>query len=138
MLDHEFKLKPSKHYIAWVSIILLASIIIMLCLQIEVRYKLVSFMFVGVYGGYIIWKFVLLRSAKSIVSIRRHRDGRWRIYTPLHTYDAELRGDSTVTGLVSILRFRVAKRFWPVSCIVFQDSLEPDRYRQLIVVTKMK
>jgi hypothetical protein len=71
-----------------------------------------------------------------------------------------LQGDSLVTGAVSVLRFKREKQlivqghdadhdsdrgcakfstanFFPLSCVVFKDSLEPGQYHQLLVMIKM-
>jgi len=137
MPDLEFNFRPSKQYLLIISLILLTSMVIVLALMLGVWIKLLIFILIMGYGGHIFWKYGLLQSRHSITGIRRHSDGRWHLYTQDNTYHADIRGDSTVTSLVSVLRFRVDRKSLPVSCIVFRDSLPPDFYRQLIVLLKM-
>lgn len=137
MLDLEFRLKPSKQYLILISGALLISVGCVISLSAGMWMKLASLIWVVIYSGHLFWRYGLLRTKCSITSIRRHSDGRWLLHTPQQNYAAELRGDSTVTGLVSVLRFRVAQRRWPVSCVVFRDSLERGLYRKLLVVVKM-
>lgn len=47
-----------------------------------------------------------------------------------------LSGDSTITSIVSILRFRQEGKFLKQSCVIFKDALSADMYRQLIVRIK--
>ncbi len=56
---------------------------------------------------------------------------------PAGTYDAKLRGDSTVTTLVSILRFDLPARRQIATCMVFKDSLPAEDYRRLISLVRM-
>jgi hypothetical protein len=137
MLDHAFHFKPSKHYLTLMSVVLFASLIIVLCLPLAGWIKGLSFLLIAVYGGHILWQFGFLRSKQSIVSIRRDSEGRWLLCTNNNVQVAELSGDSTVTGWVSVLRFYVHKRLSPKSCIVFRDSLPHDQYRKLLVVLRM-
>lgn len=136
MLNLEFKLKPSKQYLTLLFTVFVISMVIVLTLPLEWWIKLIGLLCLFLYGGRILWQFGLLRSKHSIISIRHHSDGRWLLHTHKKVYEAELRGDSTVTGWVSILRFRILKRFWPKSCVVFRDSLRTDDYRKLLVVLR--
>lgn len=138
MLDREFILKPSKHYLILISITWFFSLIILLCLPLEIKVKIGSMIFVGGYGCYLIWRDALLLSPDAIMSLKRHADGHWQVSTHKQRLTAELRGDSTVTGFVSVLRFRVEKHVLPISCVVFKDSLNPQLYHQLLRVCHLK
>lgn len=93
--------------------------------------------FVGGYGCYLIWRDALLLGPDAIMLLS-HADGHWQLSTHTQQLTAELRGDSTVTGFVSVLRFRVEKRVLPISCVVFKDSLNPQLYHQLLRVCHLK
>lgn len=77
-----------------------------------------------------------MRGKRSITSLKHEGDGRWHVSILNKMVEAELLGDSTVTGIVSVLRFRIAGRRMPISCVVFKDSLQSGRYRQLLVILK--
>jgi hypothetical protein len=135
MLDREFILKPSKLYLSLISVIWLFSLIL-LCLTLEIKVKIGSMILVGGYGCYLLWRYALLLSPHAIISLRCHADGHWHLSTHKQQFRAQLRGDSTVTGFVSVLRFRVEKRLLPVSCVVFKDSLSAQHYHQLLMVIR--
>ncbi len=137
MQDREFKLNPSRLSILLMMTILLVSLIIALSLPISIGLKGLGMVFIMLYGIAIIWQFGLLRSRRSIIAIKHHQDGRWQLFMRDTCHEAVLRGDSTVTGLVSVLRFQVPKHARPKSCLIFRDSLGFDLYRQLLVILKM-
>ena len=137
MQERAFNFKPSKYYLILLTIILLTSMAIAGSLPMRMEFRLLGWMFVFVYGGMMIWRYGLLRSKHSILSLSYQSDGRWHLHTKNAVYVAQLRGDSTVTHLVAILRFQVTNQYWPQSCLVFRDSLERDEYRRLLVVLRM-
>jgi hypothetical protein len=136
MLDREFNLKPSKLYLILFSAIWLMSILIFLSLPLHIGLKLCGAVGLCGYGIYQVWRTALLKHRLSIISLRCHRDGRWHLYRPSTMLAATLRGDSTVTGMVSVLRFQVEKHRLPITCLVFKDALGSDRYRQLLSVVR--
>lgn len=131
MQNHDFPLQPSKIYFVFLSILVTLSAVIVLTLPINVGLKIGGVIGVLVYGLY------LLRERQSIVLLRHHRDEVWHLTTRKEVIMATLRGDSTVTRWVSILRFNVPNQLLPVSCVVVHDSLGMERYRQLVVLLKM-
>lgn len=137
MLNREFNLKPSIQYTALLSAILFLSILIIISLTLETWIKYCAIIFVGVYGAYLFWRFALLRSRNAILSIKLLNDGSWQLYTRDKIYTAKLSGDSTATNLISVLRFRTDKHYWPKSCLIFRDSLEYEQYRRLLVALRM-
>lgn len=136
MQDHEFHLNPSKKYIAFLGMVIFVSLSIVLLLPLGHWLKLAGFILVSGYSGYIFWRYALLRDRHSIVSIRYLGDKKWLLHTRKYTVEADICSDSTLSGIVSVLRFKMAKRWWPVSCIVFRDSLDGDQYRKLLVKLK--
>jgi len=138
MLDHEFNLKPSWYALSLITLILAITVAILYGLPINAWIKLGGWLFVLIYGGYLFKRFGLLQDGRAITRIKREQDGKWLLQTKKNViYTAELQGDSTVTTWLSVLRFRVPKRFWPISCIVFRDSLTRDHYRKLLVLVRM-
>lgn len=135
--QEEFKFKASALYLIILSICLLISTVIVILLPIALLLRLCLIAFVLLYGGHVFWKFGLLRAKSSILSIRRQDDGRWQVSTQENTYLADMKGDSTVSGIASALRFRVEGSLLPVSCIIFRDSLLPEEYRRLLVLLKL-
>jgi len=137
MPDLEFKLKLSNQYLFLMLGFFSAGILIVLCLSLSLWLKGIGILLIIAYGFSVIWKFGLLRSRHSIMALRRHENGHWRLHRLENECTAVLRGDSTITGIMSILRFQVPDYYWPQTCIIFRDSLGPDVYRQLLVVLKM-
>lgn len=136
MPNHEFNLKPSKQYIFIICIVFLLSLAIIISLPIGGVIKLSGVFLTLMYGAYLLWNNVLLRGRQSVTVLRVDEDSRWQVSIAKQILDAELLGDSTVTGVVSVLRFRIENQRWPISCVIFRDSLPPDRYRQLVVQLK--
>lgn len=136
MLDLEFNLKRSNYYLGLLVSVLLANSFVVFYLPFALSVKLIIFFMMTIYVGYIIWRHVCLQSKHSIRSIRRHADGSWSLQTKSKRYSSVLRGESTVTTLISILRFRAHNEVWPRSCIIFCDALPADRYRQLLITLR--
>lgn len=137
MLDLAFRLKPSKNYILFMLTVLVLSIIIILVLPFDLGIKCLGLLLSCGYGSYVVRQFGLLQNKHSITAIQRQNDGCWILHTNKKTYHAKLSGDSTVTSLVSILRFRIPSRLFKKTCIILSDSLHPDDYRRLLIALKM-
>lgn len=133
MLERNFHLKPSKIYLNLIIVILIASVLIVLFVTIANWLKVLLSLFLLFYGGHIIWRFGLLKSQNSILQIQQQETNQWLLYTRDKKYLADLRGDSTVTSKIAILRFQVSKHFFPQSCVIFRDSLVQGQYRELVI-----
>lgn len=138
MHDLEFKIAPSHQHLAFLTAMLLGAAIIVLSLSIPVWLKLLGALLWLGYGGRLIWQIGLLKGRQSVISMRLLHDGKWLVQTNQAQYKAELRGDSTVTGWVSVLRFRLPRQPMPISCVLFRDSLGLDDYRKMMVVTRIR
>lgn len=136
MLDHEFKLKPSKSYIAFLTILISMSIVVVLTLDVYWIWRAAGIFSVLLYGWCLLWSKGLLKSQYAIRVLRYTQDG-WRLYTGTQSFSATLKGDTTITRWVSILRFRVANKTFPMSVVVFHDALEANQYRQMVVALRM-
>jgi len=136
MLAHEFLIKPSKIYLGLLSLIFLGSLGIVLTLPISRWFILFLVMMVSLYSLYLFKRFGLQTHALSILKVRRQNDGRWLLQTKHESYLAELSGQSTVTQILCVLCFKEIHSHRLLPCLVFQDSLSLDQYRQLIVILK--
>lgn len=137
MQDREFKLFPSRFYCLFLALMMLGSAVIALMLPLQFWLRTLIFAFLIVYGARIFWQFALLRSKNSVIKMTKLTDKRWRLTTPGGVVEADLRGDSTITTVVSVLRFGISGSRRPLSCMVFRDSLRADDYRRLISIIRM-
>lgn len=136
MHSHEFSLKPSYSYLILLGLFVIGSLAVTLTIPADWRIRLFLFLAVAVYGGQIIWCYGLLKGKNAIQTIAPMSDDQWLLTTKTGRYEAILKGDSTVTHLISILRFVVAGQRFPLSCTIFKDSLPPDDYRRLVVAIR--
>ena len=136
MRDREFVIKPSFYYSTILIIFIAASFCLAVSLAISIWIKRIVLVLVGVYGGILVWHFGFLKANDSIIRIRRLSDGQWQVQSNQHVYKATLKGDSTVTTVVSILRFQANNKRWPITCVIFPDSLPADGYRQMVVTLR--
>lgn len=136
MPNQEFAFKPSKQYLGLYGAMFLASLMIIFILDLPLGIRLLLLIAVSCYMGYQCWRFILLRSQHSILRIQWLGEGQWQIATRDHCYRASLCGHSTVTPFLSVLRFRIAKQWRPVSCVIFRDSLGAENYRRLFIEIK--
>jgi len=118
------------------SVFLLASILLALSLPLVLGLKLAVLWSIFLYGGWIFWRFILLKNKHSVIAIKQLAAKEWRIWTPHMQYKAQLCGSSTLTPVVMVLRFRIAEQYWPLSCVVFRDALPTERYKQLYMLLK--
>lgn len=116
----------------------MVSIDIICLLAMPLWAKVIGIVVTAIYGASILWQYVLLRNRNSIIKMKRQEDGQWLIHTNSGKYETQLCGDSTVTAMVSILRFRSPKSFWRKTAIVFRDSLTKEQYRELLVTLRMQ
>jgi hypothetical protein len=114
----------------------LFSIAIFMTLPLALIVKVSGFVLLCLYGIYLLWNNGFLRGKSSVRFLKYCDERRWQIEVGSERVEAELLGDSTVTGVISVLRFRITGRLLPLPCIVFRDSVPQHRYRQLLVVLK--
>src|SRR3990167_11389359 len=121
---HNFELKPSKLYLLIMLVILMISIGLIISLQdCKMAIRILMILFIILYGTWIIWRFVLLRSPTSVIRIQHIDKQEWQIQLNQSHHLAILSGDSIVTPWLSILRFKISGEFWKPSCVIFSDSL---------------
>lgn len=136
MPDPDFKLKPSRQYAALLLITLFISAGIVMALSFALWMKGIAVLAIALYGWHLLWAVALMHGKFSVTRFKRLDDGRWSLHTPGGIYDADLLGDTTVTNVVSVLRFQVPNRRLPLSSVVFKDALINRDYRQLLVVLR--
>jgi len=136
MHAHEWVLKPSRWYLRILISLLVGSFIVLLALPLRGWVKwVVLFCFSG-YSAHLFYTTYLLRGARTIQALRALPDGRWQITTATYTGIADLLGNSTVTTSLSVLRFKRGEQYFPLSCVIFPDSLDSTRYRGLLIALR--
>lgn len=137
MRDQEFKLIPSKLYLVMMSMLLGSSALILLCLPISIWMKLAGMILLTIYAIVAMQRYAYLSSRQSIKAIQFDRTlKRWMVYTNADTYSTTLCGDSILTTWVMVLRFRLPNRWWPISCLIFKDSLTSQQFRELAILLR--
>jgi hypothetical protein len=138
MRNREFRLNPSKSYLIFLAILLLSTMVIWVSLSLPLLIQTLGVLVIGFYGYILIKRYGLLESTYSIKAIQYKEKDTWLIYQQNNWLLAELLGNSTVTGWVSILRFRINNKGRSLSCIILKDSLGEDTYRHLLSVLRMR
>ena len=135
MPDQTFKLQPSILYTSMLAVMILMSVFILIMLPLPGWMQGVLSFFLLVYGVVVIRRYGMLSAKSAIIALKKITANKWQIETRNGVYEGELLGDSTITKLVSVLRFKVQGRA-PIVCIVWKFSLAGDGYRQLLVALK--
>ena len=86
-----------------------------------------------IYGISILKRDILLKHPYSIVRLSKQKDDSWYLYNSKGYTEAILSGDSTVTTVCSVLRFKVPNHFFKYSCLIFRDSINTEAYRRLLL-----
>jgi len=137
MLNPVFNLQPSRIFIACIALLLFFNIIIVLWLPIHLLLKFLWLVFFTVYAGRQIWQHGLLRSQQAILTLAPQASGSWYLASSTGIVSgAILQGDSTLTALVCVLRFRLAEQRRVLTCVLFRDCLSGEDYRRLRVLAK--
>jgi hypothetical protein len=133
----DFRLHPSKFYCFFLALTLVMSVVVVIALSVSMLFKALLAGLVMAYGWMIYRRYALLRSPLSIIGFAKLENGKWQVSTRVDHTEAVLKGDSTVTSLVTILRFQFPGRRLPVASIIMRDSLNAEAYRQLIATLRM-
>ena len=135
MATLEIKLQPSKCYIVLLTVVLVMTLIVTISLSFTWWQKLILFFAIILYCIYFSYFYVFLQAKQSIFSIKLldEKTNHWLLFTKQGSYQAALRGDSTVTRWVSVLRFQLINaRFKRYACVIFPDSLKHEHYQTLL------
>ena len=122
----DIRLQPSRQLISCMITTSIISLFIVCYLPLYWILKFPLLTLVLGYSSYLVWHHGLRRTADAICGLRMI-DQQWYLDTATDTMSGELRGDSTVTTLLSVLRFNVANNI--ISFVIFSDMLAPHRYR---------
>lgn len=137
MQNHVFKLQPSKIYLILSGLVIILGLAALFFTSIPFWLKIILTIIFSIYGWHNLNVQGMLQGRDSLVSLRRLESGEWLVKTPTQEYTAELCGDSTVTHLVSVLRFKAPVARATFSSVIFSDSLPNDEYRRLLVLLRM-
>lgn len=135
MLVDKFLIKPSRFYLVLMVLVFLASILMVFMTSLASVYKFLLLFFVVCFGVQLFWRFVLLRDRYSVIGLKKLDGGEWQIDCPVRVFNGKLRGDSTLTQWVSVLRFDVHGLRRPLVSIIWFDSLSREAFRQLRVLS---
>lgn len=136
MPNLELKLKPSRQYLIFLLSLLFTTVCLIILAPIPFFLKGASLLGSSLYGWYLI-EGALLHHPHAIIFIEHKSDGSWLLRSKRNAYKSMISGDSTVTSLISILRFNRPHHFFKKTCLIFPDSLPDGDYRRLLVVLKM-
>lgn len=89
------------------------------------------------YGGYLFWRYALLKHPQSIVKIS-HDNQSWIFHNRKQSFPVKLSGNTTLSFLVCIICFSTTGHRFLDSCVIFNDSLSNNDFRRLRVAIKFK
>jgi hypothetical protein len=115
---------------------MLGAFFCILSIQMGFVIKSLLLTFILAYGTVTLWHDALLLSSRSILGLRQMEDGSWHLLTKKKVLVGQLSLDSTVTSVVCVLRFTILNKFGKRSVLIYQDSVEKDLYRRLLVQLK--
>ncbi|VVC75810.1 hypothetical protein AQUSIP_11070 [Aquicella siphonis] len=130
---HDFELKLSWQYIILSLVLLLFTLALLISLTAGIWIRLGLISAAAVYGTIIVRRHGLLCGDHAVLRITSLGQGQWCVHTRAALLQGVLKGDSTVTRWVAVLRFQIEGRYFPVTCLVFRDSCRPGYYRRLLV-----
>jgi hypothetical protein len=129
----DIQLEPSRIFSGLIVIVCVGCISITLSLSLGWILKIVLMMSELAYCSWILWVHGRLLSPSSVVGLQLLAEGQCYLKYPLRIIEAKIRGDSTVTTAVCVLRFKIPDKRRAVSCVIFKDSMEREMYRKLLV-----
>lgn len=138
MQSREFNLKPSRFCLFLILLCIFSTLMVFLFLPLSLWIKGCGSIALLIYGSTLYRKVGLLKSETSIIRLIAKGDDEFCLIMPDQQCQAIILGDSTLTTVVSILRFRAVNGFRRYSCLIFRDSLLADEYRQLLVILKLR
>lgn len=128
-------IKPSKHFILLNFIALITCFFIIIFLPIGLLSKVSLVVFLIIYSGAIVYSSGLLLSKYSLRALYLTEYG-WFIRTKTDLFKVFLRGDSTLTSWLMVLRFQDKDRNKRFSYLILRDSLKSISYRELMVAVR--
>lgn len=132
----DINLHPSLRLMAFILLAWLGSEVIIFMSPLAWWIKILLFVLVMVYGLGIFWQHGLLRDQQAILGIHYQADDGWWIQDRLAKTAVQVNGDSTVTTILSVLRFTPIDQSGVRACVVLKDSMGHGAYRRLVVALK--
>lgn len=133
------KPKPSKQFFALIVLILCGSLFSLALTPLPAYLRLILALSALIYAGQVLWKDVMLHGQKAVLrlSCRLSLKGAplWQLQErSQREYSAFLAGDSTLLGFAAVLRFKRVGQSGTKTTVVFQDSVDAETYRQLLMI----
>jgi hypothetical protein len=131
----DINLRVSSLFLSLLLVVASFSLLFIFTLPLSLFLKSVLVIGVLIYSLDIFWRHGLLKSRHVITRISFNATG-WQVWKQDEKLAVELCGDSTVTNLVAVLRFKSPNNKSKYSSLIFFDSLPPEGYRQLMVLLR--
>ena len=137
MPEFNFKLQPSKRLIFLIIVLSLTSSFNFLFVSTPFGINYLCLALTLIYGWMIFKRFGLLKHSKSVIAMRRNKDNQWVLQTKQQLYPAEILGDSLLTSVLLLLRFKSSHFYFASNVLIVKDSLEnEDDFRELAKIIK--
>lgn len=135
MQEISVDLQISRQFLVLIATTMVGCLGVVLYLNISVGVKIILLIFLTIYGVHVLWRYGLLKDSHSIKQLTQ-RSNDWYLRSNSGQFKVSLLGESTVSTWVCVLRFANFQNSKKYSCIVFNDSVESDLYRRLLVAVK--
>jgi hypothetical protein len=124
----DINLRVSVQFNVLIAAVALLSVVIILTLPISMMIKVFLLLFAAIYSISI----YLQHGLPSMIALKLTNEG-WFLRESIGDIAVDLLGESTITAFVCVLRFKAAGISKKRTCVVFNDALNRDDYRRLIV-----
>lgn len=127
-------LQTSKLYLTLVSFLHFIAILSILFSSMPILLKVIISIICFTSWIFILHRYVLMLSTKSIVSAKLEKDLSWILVDKLGRAElATLQKNSLCTRWLVILNFKYVNRFFEVPLVIFPDSITKENFRRLHV-----
>lgn len=133
MQSIDIHFKPSKTVIFLYLFLWLGSIGAIVYIPVTVMMKLLLLTIITVYAFTLVYLHGFLQGPTAITGLRYLSDDYWQVRLNKNEFTGILKGDSTVTTWVSVLRFKRSDKKLIYSYLLVRDSFEFDMYRRLLL-----
>jgi hypothetical protein len=135
----EIKPRPSKYLAIFLCTIHLGAICCVLFLNLPIWLIILLTILIGYSFNVTLQRYVLLKSSKAIIKLRKEKDNSWRLLNNKNQIlNAHLRSDSFISRYLIILNFNIAKKFSAISVLLCPDSLDKEILRRLRVLLTVR
>jgi hypothetical protein len=133
MLNHDFQLKFSKTYFVLLSSVGVASIFSLFFSRLNAGVGILLALGIVLYSYEIARKYVFLTHSSALQMISKRIGQDWEIVMGKKRYTASLLGESLITSLLLVMRFRREDNKKVYIAVIWRDSLQKDLFRQLFI-----